>query len=140
MILRARDQQLFGREARDHFVAGFRDHDFFFDARRAPAVLRRPERFEREHHAGLDFMRVLQRNQPADHRLFPNREADAVAELQREGRFFVGKSELLRLGPNRGDLRRRAAGPHQRDGRVQIIAAARVGVDQRGRCRSRSRK
>ena len=136
-IVRARHQQLLGREARDHFVAGFGDHDFFLDARRAPAVLRGPESFEREHHAGLDLVGMFQRNQPADHRLLPDRQADAVAELQREGRFFIGEAELLRLGPHRGDFAGGAARTDQRDGRIQIIAAALVGVDQRVRARSR---
>src|SRR5580698_4159111 len=37
-IVRARHQQLFRGEARDHFVSRRRNYDFFFNARRAPAV------------------------------------------------------------------------------------------------------
>ena len=132
-VVRARDQQLLGREARDHFVARFRDDDLFLDARRAPAVGGRPECFQREHHARLEFVRVIQRDQPADHRLFPDRQPDPVAELQRERRLFVREAELLRLRPHRGHLRGSAARPDQFDGGVEIFAAALVGVDHRVR-------
>ncbi len=133
MIMRARDHQFFGGETRDDFVAGFGDHDLFLDARGAPAVFRRPEGFEREHHSGFDFVRMFERNQAADHGLFPNGQPDAVAELQSERGLFVGESELLRLGPDGGDFRGGAAGADQRNGRVQIFAAALVGVHQRVR-------
>src|ERR1700689_5283694 len=83
-IVRAGHQKFFRRETRDHFVSGWRNYNFFFDARRAPSVGRRPERFQRKHHAGLDFYRVLERNQTADHGLLPDSESDAVAILQRE--------------------------------------------------------
>src|SRR5271165_6459048 len=59
-IVSAGHQQFFGREARDDFVAGFGDHDFFFDAGRAPSIGRGPESFEREHHARLDFAGMFQ--------------------------------------------------------------------------------
>ena len=52
-----------------------------------------------------------------------------MAELQRERGFFVGEAELLGLGPHRRDLRGGAAGTNQLDRRVEIIAAALVGVD-----------
>ncbi len=111
-----------------------RDDDLFFDARGAPAIGRRPERFEREHHARLDLVRMFERNQAADHRLFPDGQPDAVAVLQREGSFFIGEAELLRLGPHRGDFRGGAAGPDQLDGGIEIFAAALVGIDHGVRC------
>ena len=69
----ARDEQLFRREARDDFVAGFGHDDFFLDARRAPAVLRGPERLERKDHSGLDLAWMLFRYQFADYRFLPDR-------------------------------------------------------------------
>src|SRR3712207_8305932 len=44
----------------------------------------RPERLEREHHALLDLLGVVQRDEPAEDRLLPDREPDAVAELERD--------------------------------------------------------
>src|SRR5262245_48696454 len=57
-VLRAGDEELFGRKPRDDFVARLRHHDLFLDARGAPAVLGRPERFEREDHSRLDLVRM----------------------------------------------------------------------------------
>src|SRR5216683_1801840 len=82
-VRRAGNEKFFRWKTRDHFVAGLSDDNFFLDARRTPAVLGRPERLEREHHPRLDFMRMLERHQPADHRLFPDRQANPVAKLQR---------------------------------------------------------
>src|ERR1019366_2705620 len=104
VIVGAGDEEFVGGEARDDLVARFGDDDFFFDAGRAPAVLCGPEGFEREDHAGLDFVGVLQRNEAADDGLFPDRKADAVAVLQAEGGFFVGEAEFLRFGPDFGDF------------------------------------
>ena len=56
--------------------------------------------------------------------------------LQRERRFLVGEAELLRLRPHSTHFRRRAAGPDRADRRVEIVAAALVGVDQRWRRRA----
>src|SRR5579871_866807 len=130
VVMSAGDHQLFGRELGDDFVAGWRHDDFFFDARGAPAVLRRPERFEREDHARLKRVRMIQRNQAADHWLFPDRQADAVAVLQSEGGLFVREAELLRLRPNRGNFGGGAAGANQLDGGIEVIAAALVSVNQ----------
>src|SRR5712692_3899707 len=72
---------------------------------------------------------MVEGNQPADDRFFPDGKSNAMAVLQREARLFVGEAEVLCLGPNRSNLRRGAAGAHQFDGSVQIIAAAFVSVD-----------
>src|SRR5882762_1838430 len=132
-IGRARHKKFFGREACDDFVAGFSDYNFLLDARGAPTVARRPECFECEHHARLDLVRMLERHEPTDYRLLPDRETDSVAVLQRERRFFIWEAELLRLWPYRGDFSRCASGTNQRNRRVQILAAAFVGVDHRTR-------
>jgi hypothetical protein len=42
----------------------------------------------------------------ADDRALVQRQAEAVAELQAEGRQLVGKAEFLGLGPDLGDRRR----------------------------------
>ena len=76
---------------------------------------------------------MLERHEPADDRLLPDRQADAVAELQRERRFLVREAEVLRPGPHRRDLRGRAAGTNQLDRRVEIVAAPLVRVDERVR-------
>src|ERR1700758_3992488 len=110
------------------------DYDFFFDASGAPAVSRRPESLEGEHHARLDFDGVLERDETADYRLLPDGEADAVSVLQGEGGFFVGETEILRLGPHGRDFGSRAAGTNEFDRGIQIFAAALVGVDHGVRC------
>src|SRR5579862_2874542 len=110
-------------------MSGFRDDDFFLDARRAPSVRRRPESFEREHHARLQFVRMVERYKAADNRLFPDREANAVAVLQGERRFFIWESEFLRLRPERRDLSGVATRPDQLDRSIEVFAAALVGVN-----------
>ena len=118
-VVRAGDEKFFRREPRDHFVPRRGDYDFFFDARRAPAVRRRPEGFQREHHARLDLHRMLERNQAADHRLLPDGEPDAVAVLQRERGFFVGEAEVVAFGHTA------AISAVVRPGRTSSIAASR---------------
>src|SRR5882762_1528729 len=132
-IGRARHKKFFGREACDDFVAGFSDYNFLLDARGAPTVARRPECFECEHHARLDLVRMLERHEPTDYRLLPDRQTDSVTILQRERRFFIWEAELLRFWPHRSDFSRRAPGTNQRNRGVQIFAAARVGVNHRAR-------
>src|SRR5208282_5345268 len=104
----ARDQQFLGREARDDFVAGLGDDDFFLDTRGAPAISRGPESFQRKHHSWLDFAGVIERHETADYRLLPDGEADAVTVLQREAGFLVRETEFLRLRPHGGNLSRGA--------------------------------
>src|SRR5919204_222616 len=76
------------REAGDHLAAVGRHHELLLDPRRRPAVGGRPEGLEREHHPLLDRLGMVERHEPADDRLLPDREADAVAELQRERRLL----------------------------------------------------
>jgi hypothetical protein len=59
-VLAAGDHQVLGREPRDHVAAVCGDDQLLFDSRRRPAVGRGPERLEREHHALLDDLRVLE--------------------------------------------------------------------------------
>src|SRR5579872_1372086 len=71
---------------------------------------------------------MIEGDQAADDRLLPDRQPNTVAVLQSEAGFLVGKSEFLRLGPDRGNLRRGSTGPHQLNCRIEIFAAALVGV------------
>src|SRR5579862_5455662 len=128
-VMGARNQQLFGRETRDHFVPGWRDYNLFLDARGTPSVRRWSERLQREHHSGLDLTGMVERHEAADDRLLPDRQADSVPILQSEGRLFIRESEVGCLRPHRRDFRRRPPGTHQLDGRVEILTAALVGID-----------
>jgi len=130
-ILRARHHQLLGREAREHFVAGLGHDDFFLDSRRAPStVFRRPERFEREHQAGLSFRRnVRAKPKRLITRLLPDREPDSVAELQRERRpLHPGNPNSCALGQTAATSAVRSARPDQFNRGVQIVAAAAIGI------------
>src|SRR5438876_12105428 len=95
----ARDQQLLGGEAGDHLAPVRGDDELLLDPRRLPAVRRGPKRLEREDHPLLDHLRVVEGDEPADNRLLPAREPDAVPVLQRERRLLIGEAELLRLRP-----------------------------------------
>src|SRR5258708_17295892 len=99
-----RDRQLLGREQRDHAAALVGDHDLFLDARRRIAVLGGAVGFEREHHAFLDLGRMGERDDAADDWPLVQRQPEAMAELQTEGRHLVRKAELLRLWPHAADL------------------------------------
>src|SRR5260370_6799065 len=72
---------------------------------------------------------MLEGNQSADYRLFPDGQADAVSVLQRERCFFIGKAKLLGFGPHGSDLRGGSSRPHQRDRGVEIFTAAFVSID-----------
>src|ERR1019366_9915124 len=123
-VVAACNQQLFGWEACDHLVTRFGDNDFFFDAGCAPAIGRGPEGLESEHHAGLDYGWMFERNQAADHRLLPDGKADSVAVLQSETCFLVGEAEFLRLGPHGGDFSGCAAWTHELNRGIEIFPAA----------------
>ena len=73
---------------------------------------------------------MVEGDQPAEDRLLPDRQADAVPELQRERRFLVGEPELRRGRPDLGHVGGRGAGTHARDRRVEVVTAALVGVDE----------
>src|SRR5436190_6217563 len=126
-------EQLLGREAGDHLAARARHDELLLDPRRRPAVARRPERLEREDHALLDRLRIVERDEPAEDRLLPDREADAVPVLERERGLLVGEAELLGAREDLDDLGGRDAGPHHRDRLIEHVAAADVGVDERPR-------
>ena len=132
-IMRPGHQQLICRKFRDDFMPGLRNHDLLFNPRGAPAILRGPERLQRKHHPRLDLMRMLQRNQAADHRFLPDRQPDSMPILQPECRLFIRKSKLLRFRPHRRDLARLPPRTHQRNGGVQIIAAPLIRIHQRQR-------
>src|SRR3954462_6091136 len=91
------------------------------EARRRPAVARRPERLEREHHALADLLGVVDRDEPAEDRLLPDRQPNAAAELQRERRLLIREAELLRLRPDLHDLAGRRARADARDRRVEVV-------------------
>src|SRR5215471_15660483 len=97
-------------------------------ARHPPPVRGRPECFQCEDHSRLNCPGTVERNETADDRLFPNSKADTVTVLQSKACFFVRKTELLGFGPYSGNLRRRAARAHQRDGGIQVVPAAFVSI------------
>src|SRR4029077_20150390 len=80
-------------------------------------------------HPGLQFIMLIKRNQAADHRFFPDGEANAVTELKSEARFFVGETEFLGLWPDGGHLRSGASRTNQIDGGVDVLPALLVGID-----------
>ena len=74
---------------------------------------------------------MLERDEAAEDRLLPDREADAVAELEGESSLLIGEAELLGPRPDRHHLVGRHPGTDQADGGIQEVAAALVGIDQR---------
>src|SRR5437588_4575909 len=54
------DEQLLGREARDHLGAGRRDDHLFLDPGGGATVGRRAVSLEREHHSDLELDRVVE--------------------------------------------------------------------------------
>src|SRR5262245_2813300 len=95
-VARATDEQLLGGAAGDHLAAIGGDDDLLLDARRRPAVARRPVRLEGEDHALLEHLRVLERQEPAEDRSLPDRQAHTVSILQGERGHLVGEAELGR--------------------------------------------
>ena len=114
-----RDHQVLGREARNDLAAVLGDHELLLDPRRRPAVARRPERLEREHHPLADLLRVVERDEPAEDRFLPDREPDAVAELERKAASSSG-SETRRRAARRSTTSAVVA-----PGRMRSIAASR---------------
>src|SRR5438132_13183307 len=109
------DEKLLRRKTCDYLTAIFSHHDFFLETRRRPAIGCRPVSFQSEHHAFLDYLGVVERNQTAEYRLFPDRQTHAMTILQRERRLFVGKTELLGLWPEFDDVGRGDAWLHDTD-------------------------
>ena len=127
----AGDEQLVGREARDHVAPGRGHDDLFLDPRRRAPVRRGAVGLEREDHAFLELDRVLERVDARDHRRLVEPDADAVSELEAEAGLLVREAELLGGRPDLGDPVRRHAGPDERDRRVEPLAALLVGVELR---------
>ncbi|GAA1189724.1 hypothetical protein MMF94_15340 [Pseudonocardia alaniniphila] len=87
---------------------------------------------EREDHALLEHLRVLQRHQPGEDRLLPDRQPYPVPVLQGERGLLVREAELLGRGPDRHHVRGGGTGPHQGDRLVHVLAAPRVRVSLGG--------
>ena len=111
---------------------GRRDDDLLLDPRRRAPVGRGAVRLEREHHALLELDRGLERVDARDHRRLVEADADPVPELEAEARLLVGEAELLGGRPDLRDPVRGHAGPHERDRRVEPLAALLVRVELRG--------
>src|SRR5882672_12481789 len=90
----------------------------------------RPERFESEHHVLLDHFRMAERNHPAENRLFPYRQAYAMAVLQSETGLFIGESKFLGFRPKLDHLRSADARFNHVNRSVKNVAAFLVGIDQ----------
>src|SRR5258707_3182160 len=71
---------------------------------------------------------MIQRDEPAEDWLFPDRQAHAVPILQRKRRLLVGEAELLRLRPELDDIGGRDAGANGVDASIQNVAAFLVSV------------
>ena len=71
---------------------------------------------------------MVQRDQPREDRLLPDRQPDPVAVLQGERGLLVGEPELLGGRPHLDDVGGRGTGSHQRDGAVHVLAGPDVGV------------
>ncbi len=127
-----RDQQLVGREARDHLAAGRGDDDLLLDPRRRAAVGRCAVGLQREDHPLLERDGVVERVHPRDHRRLVQADADAVPELESEAGLLVREAELLGGRPDRGDPVRRHPGPDERDRGIEPLAAPLVRVELRG--------
>src|SRR5690349_5431456 len=78
------DRKLLRRKQRDDLRAVRREHDFFFDARRRNAVRRGTERFNREDHARLELVRILERVEPRDERPLVQAQSEAMTEVEPE--------------------------------------------------------
>src|ERR1700687_1948553 len=76
---------------------------------------------------------MFERHEAADHRLLPDGEANSVAILQRESRFFVGEPELLRLWPYRRNLSRGPPWAHEFNCRVEVFPAPLIRIVHRVR-------
>ena len=136
----AGDQQVLGREPGDHLAAVLGDDELLLDPGRRPAVARGPERLEREHHPLANLLRMIERYEPREDRLLPDRRA------RRHGRTAArtrpprrGSRTPAAFGQTLTTSAVRDPGPDQVDRRVEVVAAAPVGIDQARarRCRPR---
>src|SRR5690625_1089912 len=133
----AGDEQVLGRELGDDLAAVLRDDDLLLDAGRPPAIGRRPVGLQREDHALLDELGVLEGGEPGADRLLPVGQHRAVSRLPRGGSLLVGEAELLGLGPQLDDVGSGGAGPHRRDRPVHVLPGDLVRIDLRRRSEER---
>ena len=127
-VPRAADQEILGREASDDLapVGGY--HDLFLDSRGRPAVGGGPVGLECEDHALLKHLGMVEGDEAAEDRPFPDRQADTVPVLERERGHLVFEPELLRFGPHGADVCGCCAGSHQSDRTVDQLAADLVSI------------
>src|SRR5262245_17723482 len=86
VLVPVRDRKLLGGEERDDLRATRRHDDFLLDPRGGHAVGGRAVGLDGEHHAGLQLHRIVEGVEPADDGPLVETQADAMAEVQAEGR------------------------------------------------------
>src|SRR5579883_467230 len=131
VIVRACDEQLLSREARNHLTAIFGENQLFFDARCCPAVAGGPEGYKREDHPLFDHFRMIQRDEAAEDRFLPDREAHAMPILQREGGLFICEAKRFCLWPEFDDIGSSDARLDGVNGGIENLTAVFVGVHHR---------
>src|SRR5262249_48020306 len=106
-----------------------RMHDQHLLDAHAPAEAVAVLGLEREHHAGLDLDRMVERPDAGDDRLIVLREPQSVAPEIGRGLVLLGVTPgFLRRGPFRGDFARRRADAHRVDRIVEPFERGRVNV------------
>ena len=119
------------------FAPSRREDHFFLDARGRDAVGRRAVGLDREHHAGLQLDRLLERVEPRDQRPLVQAQAEAVAEVEAE-RVHLGREADVLRGRERGaTLSVDTPGLEQLDRAVHPLARLAVGVELRRASRGR---
>src|SRR5207248_3411929 len=94
-VARAGHQKCLGRKLEDGAAAGLGHNDLLLDAGGGVTVAGRAVGLEGEDHALLDLEGMIERVEAADDRALPQRQADAVTELQAEAFLFVVEAEIL---------------------------------------------
>src|ERR1035437_4496662 len=122
------NHQLLRGKSRENCGAVVGDNDFFFDTGRGDAIRSGAERLESKDHAGLQFNRVGETVEATDHRTLVQSKAEAMAELQTEGRHLVGEAKLSCGGTGFGDHVGASTGADQIDGLIHPLACLGVGV------------
>src|SRR5215469_14430806 len=112
MVVRSRHEQLLRRKTRYHFMSSRSYNNLLFNSGGTPAIGGRPEGLQREHHAGLDFARMIEGYEAADYWFLPNCQTDSMAVLESKCGLFIGEAEVCCLRPNRRNFRGSATGPH----------------------------
>src|SRR5206468_3326223 len=130
-LVPVRDRKLLGGEERDDLGTARRHDDLLLDPRGGHAVGGRAVGLDGEHHARLELHRVVEGVEPADDRPLVQAQADAVAEVQAEGRHLAVEADLLRLREGARDLVGGDAGLDERDRLGHPLARLLVGGDLR---------